>query len=65
MNPFSDVDIMFLHTGSKPNARETATVQDIIRLLWDTGFKVGHSVRSVREAIVQANSDLRTKTSML
>ena len=65
MNPFSDVDIMFLHAGSKPNARETATVQDIIRLLWDAGFKVGHSVRSVREAISQANSDLQTKTSML
>ena len=65
MNPFSDVDIMFLHAGNKPDARETATVQEILRLLWDTGFKVGHSVRSVREAISQANSDLQTKTSML
>ena len=65
MNPFSDVDIMFLHAGSKPNAKETAAVQEIIRLLWDTGFKVGHSVRSVREAITQANGDLQTKTSML
>jgi [protein-PII] uridylyltransferase len=65
MNPFSDVDIMFLHAGSKPNAQEASTVQEIIRLLWDTGFKVGHSVRSVREAIAQANADLQTKTSML
>jgi len=65
MNPFSDVDIMFLHAGSKPNAKETAAVQEILRLLWDTGFKVGHSVRSVREAIAQANADLQTKTSML
>jgi UTP:GlnB (protein PII) uridylyltransferase len=65
MNPFSDVDIMFLHAGNKPDGRETATVQEILRLLWDTGFKVGHSVRSVHEAIAQANSDLQTKTSML
>ena len=65
MNPFSDVDIMFLHARSKPDAKETAAVQEIIRLLWDTGFKVGHSVRSLREAITQANGDLQTKTSML
>ena len=65
MNPFSDVDIMFLHSGRKTTPQETATVQEIIRLLWDTGFKVGHAVRSVREAIAQANEDLQTKTSML
>lgn len=65
MNPFSDVDIMFLHTGNKTTPQETAAVQEIIRLLWDTGFKVGHAVRSVREAITRANDDLQTKTSML
>ena len=65
MNPFSDVDIMFLHARGTPDAKETAAVQEIIRLLWDTGFKVGHSVRSLREAITQANADLQTKTSML
>ena len=65
MNPFSDVDIMFLHAGNKTTPQETAAVQEIIRLLWDTGFKVGHAVRSIREAIAQANDDLQTKTSML
>ena len=65
MNPFSDVDIMFLHSGRKPTAEEAAAVQEIIRLLWDIGFKVGHSVRSPAEAITQANADLQTKTSML
>lgn len=65
MNPFSDVDIMFLHAGRKTTPQETAAVQEIIRMLWDIGFKVGHSVRSVPEAIAQANGDLQTKTSML
>lgn len=65
MNPFSDVDIMFLHGGSRPDAQETEAVQEIIRLLWDIGFKVGHSVRSIPQAITQANGDLQTKTSML
>jgi [protein-PII] uridylyltransferase len=65
MNPFSDVDIMFLHAGRKTTTQETAAVQEIIRMLWDIGFKVGHSVRSIPEAITQANGDLQTKTSML
>ena len=65
MNPFSDVDIMFLHSGAQPDAKEAAAVQEIIQLLWDTGFKVGHSVRSIAEAIAQSNDDLQTKTSML
>lgn len=65
MNPFSDVDIMFLHAGSRPDARQSEAIQTTIRMLWDIGFKVGHSVRSVAEAIAQANGDLQTKTSML
>lgn len=65
MNPFSDVDVMFLHAGSHPEKDESEAIQEFIRLLWDTGFKVGHSVRSLPEAIFQANEDLQTKTSML
>jgi [protein-PII] uridylyltransferase len=65
MNPFSDVDIMFLlEKESLPD-----WLREGIRLittgLWDIGFKVGHSVRSIAQAIQQANSDLMTKTSML
>ncbi len=65
MNPFSDVDIMFLHAGAEPDASQAAAVQEMIRLLWDTGFKVGHSTRSVAEAVARSNNDLQTKTSML
>ncbi|MBU3666144.1 MAG: [protein-PII] uridylyltransferase [Chthoniobacterales bacterium] len=65
MNPFSDVDIMFLHGKARPDEKQAAIIQDIVRMLWDIGFKVGHSARSVQEAITQANADLQTKTSML
>ena len=65
MNPFSDVDIMFLHRGAQTGPKETEAVQEVIRMLWDIGFKVGHSVRSIPEAIAQSNEDLQTKTSML
>ena len=67
LNPFSDVDVMFVHGQNSgeisPYAGEV--VQQVLYLLWDIGFKVGHSTRSVAEAIQQANQDMLTKTAML
>jgi [protein-PII] uridylyltransferase len=67
LNPFSDIDVMLLHhqgtKGISPDIEEM--VNQVLYLLWDSGFKVGHSTRSVKEAIAQANRDMRTKTAML
>ncbi len=67
LNPFSDVDFMLLHGGNggkiSPYIEEMA--EQILYLLWDIGFKVGHSTRSIKEAIAQANRDMQTKTAML
>jgi [protein-PII] uridylyltransferase len=67
LNPFSDVDVMFLHrqNGANVSPHVGEMVEQILYLLWDIGFKVGHSTRSIKEAIVQANSDMLTKTAML
>jgi [protein-PII] uridylyltransferase len=67
LNPFSDVDVMLLHGDSagkiSPYVEEMA--EQILYLLWDIGFKVGHSTRSMKEALAQANRDMLTKTAML
>ena len=66
LNPFSDIDVMFLHKDTgKAEARVNEVVQKILYLLWDVGFKVGHSTRTVAGAIKHANSDMLSKTSML
>src|SRR6266550_1359941 len=66
LNPFSDVDVMLLHQQrAEVSPRLVEMVNQILYLLWDSGFKVGHSTRSIKEAIAQANSDMRTKTAML
>jgi [protein-PII] uridylyltransferase len=67
LNPFSDIDVMLLYRQGaaeiSPELEET--VNQVLYLLWDSGFKVGHSTRSIKEAIAQANRDMRTKTAML
>src|SRR2546423_13506800 len=67
LNPFSDVDIMFLHDKNRGNISTYAThvIEQILYLLWDAGFKVGHSTRSIAEAVDLANKDMLTKTAML
>jgi [protein-PII] uridylyltransferase len=67
LNPFSDVDVMFLHDkqGARISPYAAEVVEQILYLLWDIGFKVGHSTRSISEAIALANKDMLTKTAML
>ncbi|MGI9087281.1 MAG: [protein-PII] uridylyltransferase [Chthoniobacterales bacterium] len=67
LNPSSDVDVMFLHseTGDEVSPYAAHVVEQVLYLLWDIGFKVGHSTRSLAEAIAQANSAMYTKTALL
>ncbi|HYY13891.1 MAG TPA: [protein-PII] uridylyltransferase [Chthoniobacterales bacterium] len=67
LNPFSDVDVMLLHDGASGKLASDIeqVVEQILYLLWDVGFKVGHSTRSIREALAHANRDILAKTAML
>ena len=67
LNPSSDVDVMFLHAARATDRSSYVgqMVEQVLYLLWDIGFKVGHSTRSIKEALAQANSDMHTKTAML
>src|SRR5262245_23119590 len=62
--PFSDVDVLFL-VKSRRSQKETQQIQSMLCLLWDMGFQVGHSVRTVKEAMQMGNEDLISLNSML
>ncbi|MGV3773689.1 MAG: [protein-PII] uridylyltransferase [Verrucomicrobiales bacterium] len=70
LNPFSDIDIMFLHesdmvTGGKARPQLKALTDGLLYTLWDLGMKVGHSVRSIDDAVIAANSDMQSKTALI
>ncbi len=58
---FSDVDVMLLHAGADLDRATEA----VLYPLWDAKLKVGHSVRTVREATAAAREDFATLTSLL
>lgn len=67
LNPGSDIDLLFLLpvNSTKIPTVTKELVQEILYLLWDTGFKVGHSSRSINECIDEAKSEQQSKTALM
>ena len=62
--PYSDLDILFLHPNHRAlQARQL--VEQILRLLWDTGLTVGHSFRGVSDCVVATRNDPHLKTALV
>ncbi|PZU21835.1 [protein-PII] uridylyltransferase [Allorhizobium borbori] len=62
--PGSDIDLLFLLPPKAADMTHKA-VEFVLYLLWDMGFKVGHSVRSVEECIRQSIADMTIRTAIL
>ena len=62
--PFSDIDLMILF---HPRLRKkVGSVADgLLYPLWDTGYEVGHGVRTIKESMVQAAEDFVFQVAML
>ncbi|MBI3794989.1 MAG: [protein-PII] uridylyltransferase [Nitrospinae bacterium] len=64
LNPFSDIDLLFLYDKTITKA-DGAIPGKVIPKLWDIGFKVGHSTRTIDDCLRISQNDLTSKTSMM
>ncbi len=64
LSPGSDIDLMFLYPAGRDKEAQTLS-SELLRLYWDVGYKVGHSVRNVEEAVALARQDPLIATSLL
>src|SRR2546428_8312273 len=68
--PHSDVDVLVLlprtlsDTAGAP-ADAKADLERFIRVLWDTGLEIGHSVRTIDECETEMANDVTIRTSLL
>ena len=67
LNPFSDVDLLFLLGSAKGTelARVNAAVEQVLYSLWDLGLKVGHATRTPDECLAEAGRDMQSRTALL
>lgn len=64
MAPYSDIDLMVLF---RPEAEHIVPefVRQVLHPLWDAGFQVGHSVRTIGDCLTLGLSDATVRTSMM
>ncbi|MBI2876131.1 MAG: [protein-PII] uridylyltransferase [Candidatus Tectomicrobia bacterium] len=63
LNPYSDVDILFVCPQVTPRVDEA--IQEILCLLYDMGFEVGHRCYAIAEDHHLDALDVATKTAMV
>lgn len=61
MSPHSDIDLMLLHSVADPGD----AAAELFRPLWDAKLRVGHAVRTVKEAAASARERFDTQTTLL
>ncbi len=65
LHPNSDVDLLVLLDNSMDKAFLKNEIEAFVQLLWDAGFYLGHSVRTVAECAEDAAADVVTVTSFM
>ncbi len=63
MAPRSDIDVMVVHRGSAKKIE--AGLADLWYPIWDTGLRLGHSVRAANQKLSVTADQLDTATTML
>ena len=64
LHPASDIDLMILK-GIKTDNSTSRLIEKFLIFLWDIGLEVGHSVRTVKDCVVEAKQDITVVTNLM
>lgn len=64
LNPFSDIDILFLYPSTITPYFKALT-EGILYYLWDLGLTVGFSTRTISDCVKIAKTDLTARTALM
>jgi [protein-PII] uridylyltransferase len=62
--PFSDLDILFLHSG-RPTTRAIIIIEQCQHLIWDAGLTLGSKSYEVAECVPASRSDAHFLTALI
>ncbi len=65
LHPHSDVDLLILLDDSIAANPPREPLEAFIQVLWDAGFYLGHSVRTVAECVEESTTDVSTATTLM
>src|SRR3989304_2430277 len=64
LNPCSDIDIMFLYRSDAKKAIEHLSTE-VLYLLWDLKYTIGHSIRTIEDCVKIGSSDFTARTALM
>lgn len=64
LSPHSDIDLMFLHREAGRDLVK-APAAALLQTLWDVGYRVGHSLRTIKDCVALGRRDLTVKTALM
>lgn len=62
--PASDIDLLIL-LPQPPSAVLQEKLEKLVGYFWDIGLEIGHSVRTIKECLDEANGDISVQTALL
>lgn len=62
LHPYSDVDLLIIADDPMAHQEDFST---FITFLWDIGFEVGHSIRTLKDCFDEGLNDVTTATNLL
>ncbi|KPM77837.1 MULTISPECIES: [protein-PII] uridylyltransferase [Pseudoalteromonas] len=64
LHPYSDIDFMLL-VSEQPSEAVCEKIGQFVTMLWDLNLEIGHSVRTIEQALEQKREDVTFATSLL